>query len=454
MPRRTIVNLSEPDPTRALVTGFREPAMPPAQNYIRESDMQGFRLFFVEESGDESGETPFKWVDCTTWSVIYGAGTIGLQPTAGTFTLHDPDNIQQTGPIDFDATALEVQAAIQVALVTNWATATVTGSAGAWTITNGANGERTKLTATATLLQPSGSTVIITRTEPGTASSPAQMFVETARALPIGRSSGWTAITKIATAITVHQAGDATHNKIFKLTWDPDAYSGDVQLLFLGDVLTEAVGPIAYNASADDVLAAFEEHTEVGAGGVAVVKEGPGVYYITCVAPLIDLDNTPTLTSPADTIKVPPGIEGSLNVNTAGVTLLLAGATSASVTSEVRVNRGAGWEVVAQIPDCPLFANLIRSDNGVANALDPTPTVSEVILFLPAVTGYITGGATNLDGVATTGLAVNRLFCFVHAVDGLRVYKLTAGTDAEASPGIIRPDDYNGVTNAKVWKSV
>jgi hypothetical protein len=34
----------------------------------------------------------------------------------------------------------------------------------------------------------------------------------------------------------------------------------------------------------------------------------------------------------------------------------------------------------------------------------------------------------------------------------LRVYSLDAGTDAEAAPDIIRPDDFNGSTNAKVWR--
>lgn len=41
-----------------------------------------------------------------------------------------------------------------------------------------------------------------------------------------------------------------------------------------------------------------------------------------------------------------------------------------------------------------------------------------------------------------------------NVLDGatIRIYQFETGTDAEDSPDIIRPDDYNGTTNARVWK--
>jgi hypothetical protein len=48
---------------------------------------------------------------------------------------------------------------------------------------------------------------------------------------------------------------------------------------------------------------------------------------------------------------------------------------------------------------------------------------------------------------------VNTLLAFDHASFGSKVFKLRAGTDAEVSPSIIRPDDYNASTNAKVWQA-
>lgn len=78
------------------------------------------------------------------------------------------------------------------------------------------------------------------------------------------------------------------------------------------------------------------------------------------------------------------------------------------------------------------------------------------VIFLDAVTGYTGGGATKLDGVTTAGVSVPALYTFKSSVSptGERFYILRAGTDAESSPSIIRPDDYNGATNAKVWESV
>lgn len=69
---------------------------------------------------------------------------------------------------------------------------------------------------------------------------------------------------------------------------------------------------------------------------------------------------------------------------------------------------------------------------------------------LTALTG---GGTTSLDGITTVGLAVSPvpLRQFVIA-DIFYLYELSAGTDAESSPTIIRPDDYAGGTNQKVWR--
>lgn len=67
------------------------------------------------------------------------------------------------------------------------------------------------------------------------------------------------------------------------------------------------------------------------------------------------------------------------------------------------------------------------------------------------LTGLTGGGSTNLDGVTTTTLDVGALAMFL--VSGaLETYRLRSGTDAEASPWVVRPDDYNASTNARVWE--
>lgn len=59
-----------------------------------------------------------------------------------------------------------------------------------------------------------------------------------------------------------------------------------------------------------------------------------------------------------------------------------------------------------------------------------------------------------LQAIVTTSLTVPFYTIFRDTSNGniLRVYELVAGTDAESSPDIIRPTDYAGTTNEKVWK--
>ena len=79
---------------------------------------------------------------------------------------------------------------------------------------------------------------------------------------------------------------------------------------------------------------------------------------------------------------------------------------------------------------------------------------ADTIRYLPAVVGVTGGGSTKLDGVATTALDAATAVAFIDdsASNTLRIYELVTGTDAEAAPDVIRPDDYNSSTNAKVWK--
>jgi hypothetical protein len=65
----------------------------------------------------------------------------------------------------------------------------------------------------------------------------------------------------------------------------------------------------------------------------------------------------------------------------------------------------------------------------------------------------LTGGGANLDGILTVDLTVG-VRALVVAGTNASLYHLRAGTDAESSPAIIRPDDYAGTTNEKVWEKL
>lgn len=109
---------------------------------------------------------------------------------------------------------------------------------------------------------------------------------------------------------------------------------------------------------------------------------------------------------------------------------------------------------ILQVP-CTADANLIRV-SGLSTPSYSTPlTAIDAITILWGITDFIGGTSTKLDSVATVLLAVPRVCAFIESATGaLRFYQLRSGTDAEASPGIVRPDDYNAVTNAKVWEAI
>lgn len=74
-----------------------------------------------------------------------------------------------------------------------------------------------------------------------------------------------------------------------------------------------------------------------------------------------------------------------------------------------------------------------------------------ILQYPSIVTGLTGGGASKLDGISTVALAAGTKRA-VYISDQVHVYELEAAATAEDSPFFIRPDDYNGVTNVKVWR--
>ena len=88
---------------------------------------------------------------------------------------------------------------------------------------------------------------------------------------------------------------------------------------------------------------------------------------------------------------------------------------------------------------------------GVSSTPIETPSVN-IMRVEPSITGLTGGGATNLDGLvtATGNYAVG--ICIFLVIGGTpAIYQLTTGTNAEVSPSVIRPNDFDEITNAKVW---
>jgi hypothetical protein len=122
-----------------------------------------------------------------------------------------------------------------------------------------------------------------------------------------------------------------------------------------------------------------------------------------------------------------------------------------------QIGGSGGWESSILPVSFLLYNDIIGGDEGTpANADDPDEYLLKAsgIEWLPTVTSKTGGTSADLDAVPTVTRALNTLVQFYDADgdDTLRTYRLESGTDAESSPDVIRPDDYDGTTNQKVWK--
>jgi hypothetical protein len=80
-------------------------------------------------------------------------------------------------------------------------------------------------------------------------------------------------------------------------------------------------------------------------------------------------------------------------------------------------------------------------------------TWTELLRPLLTTTGLTGGGANALDSFPTVDLNTGVRAMYVNGTN-VSLYALFAGTDAESSPNVIRPDDYAASTNEKVWKKL
>lgn len=122
-----------------------------------------------------------------------------------------------------------------------------------------------------------------------------------------------------------------------------------------------------------------------------------------------------------------------------------------------QVGGSGGWRSSIETVPFTLYHDILVGDEATpTSAVDPDEYLLKAsgIEYLPTVTSLTGGTSADLDAVPTVAVAVGKVVMFKDAdsSDLMRVYQLTAGTDAESAPTVIRPDDYATTTNEKVWK--
>jgi len=151
------------------------------------------------------------------------------------------------------------------------------------------------------------------------------------------------------------------------------------------------------------------------------------------------------------------GWSGTLSLATRELLDLLGTSATLSTTLEFELTDSGGYRrTYCQVP-CLIYNELIDLNPSatVASgevALSTTAALDSYVQNRTAITGLTGGTSAKLDSIVTVSKGPGWLVCIAHSSSGAElIYRLEAGTTAEAAPWTIRPDDYNASTNAKVW---
>ena len=148
---------------------------------------------------------------------------------------------------------------------------------------------------------------------------------------------------------------------------------------------------------------------------------------------------------------------GTVSLNTAEMETAIGSDPGLECMAEFSINvSGSGMIQSTETITFNCQQDVIKDDEGDPTSADPTyPNASEVPRWKSGITSLTGGLSADLDSIATTSLTVPYAVQINNQDDSSDIWEiwiLKAGTDAEnAAGGIVRPDDYDGSTNAKVW---
>ena len=282
-------------------------------------------------------------------------------------------------------------------------------------------------------------------------------------------------------------SGDATYSVKVGIGKLGQSSTGGTYTLSYGGNTTSA---LAYNASAATVSTALNLLASiVSAGGVTVSGTWPvlvvtfnSVGVRTAITGTQDA-LTPTSALIIDEFQVgdvstvskwgienaisPPvyqttwtpitnGWTAVLDLSTFELAASLAGVDATGMYFEARITDPSGNPLVRAQPLMLVRNRVINPGSLVPADRDSYLTAAEVrdgfVQNRFLVDGLTGGTSADLDGIPTAGaVATVGWMAAVVVANQLSFYRLESSTQAESSPTWIRPDDYNGTTNQRVW---
>lgn len=292
---------------------------------VMQGDTYNLRILGVEPSPLGNATRLWRYVPLPT-SLYVGIGAIGAAPTLGTFTL--TFGADTTAALAYNATAAQVASALNaLASITSAGGVAVTGpDSGPYQIVFTTAGSRALITGGADLLYPLSSISVYEARAGDVSTTEIQVVVIDRQ--PAALAQTFAAIPAPGVTITTLQAGASGVPEIQQIALDSTTHDGTFTLTFSG----QTTAALAWDITAEDLQTALEALSNIAPGDITVTGQFPE-WVITFGGTLTG--NQPALTASAAGLSGPVGVEGTLELSTAGIEQLLSGEASVETTLEI-----------------------------------------------------------------------------------------------------------------------
>jgi hypothetical protein len=380
-------------------------------------------------------------------------GQADLAPVAGTFGIAYDGSSTGLAALDWDITADELKTALNAnaAITSDGGIATVTKEANFFRITFSTVGAKDNFTQVANGLQPS-SYIRLAQLIAGDSTTNEVWIVEL-KQNPYALIDSWTSGPGPSVTVATVQAGGTGNNEVQTITLAAGTYAGTYSLtVVIGGSPVSRTFVVPVTATAAELQTIIEAHPSIGSGKVSVTGSASLAYQVEFIGGLADTNITQMTAVDIDMLA-PKTVTGTLRLNGDGLyrAFLESGSDTLSPRLELQITFPDEDPATVLQTQVTVSKDIIDLD-ALLSTLSPNyPTPGQIVRYLSATTGYTGGTSSDLDSVVTVGRALG-LHVFKHSGGELKFFRLEAGTDAESSPNVIRPDDYHASTNAVVWK--
>lgn len=397
-------------------------------------------------------------------------GEFDKAPTSGDWPLaFEGDDTGMTAlAYNISAAALKALLDVHSDIMTAGGISSVVQNGRSYRITFTTVGAKGTFTSADNTLLPLSS-VTISRARVGDADTK-EIVVITVKRRPYALCDTWTAATAASASVDTAIVGDTSPatNCVQVITLTPGTYGGTYSLECEWPNVVTAAGAgtttanivLAATDTADQILAKLQQHPEAvnddDTSNIAVTGSVGGPFTVEFIGELKQRAIAEMVATNIN-LLAPQTITGTLNLSqdmiasafdAAGET-----ATSISLIAELELEF-PGEEAYKPYQDTWTAKKDILDGAGALPAPSTSyPLPGAIVQFRRDITGLAGGTAGYLDTIATSRGAVQAVDFFVG--DVYHQWRLIPSTHAEdAAGGWVRPDDYDGSTNAFVWVRV